>query len=166
MSMVTPSPKPITGRHIFLMFFAFFAFIAAVNAVMMTLAISTLPGTVTDSAYRANQRFNGELAAARAREAAGLKVEAHVERAENGAAAVSVAVADAEARPLAGLAVEARLVRPTDRRADHALTLSRGPGGLYLGAAEGVAPGAYDLVVEARRGDDLVYRSKDRILLP
>lgn len=166
MSMVTPSPKPITGRRIFLMFFAFFAFIAAVNAVMMTLAISTLPGTVTDSAYRSNQRFNGELAAARERQAAGLKVKAHVERAENGAAAVSVAVADAEARPLAGLAVEVRLVRPTDRRADHAFKLLRGPGGLYLGAAESVAPGAYDLVVEARRGDDLIYRSKDRILLP
>lgn len=166
MSMVTPSQKPITGRHIFMIFFVFFAFIAVVNAVMMTLAVSTLPGTVTDSAYRSNQRFNGELAAARAREAAGLNVSAHVERAENGVAAVSVAVADAEARPLNGLAVEARLVRPTNRRADHALTLSRGLGGLYLGAAEGVVPGAYDLVVEAWRGGDLIYRSKDRILLP
>jgi nitrogen fixation protein FixH len=163
------SEKPrrrLTGRAVFLMLVGFFGVIATVNAVMITLAVDTLPGTVTDSAYRASQRFNAELAAARERAAKGWTVQAHADRAASGDAALRLSFRDGEGRPVEGLEVQARLVRPLEPAADRSFTLSRTAGGELTGMAEAVAPGAFDLAIEARRDGSLVYRSRDRILLP
>ncbi|MFX5562740.1 FixH family protein, partial [Acinetobacter baumannii] len=84
------------------------------NAVMATFAVGTMPGTVTDNGYRASQRFNTELEAARVRAAHGWAVEAHVERAVGRAATLSLALRKADGQPIGDLELSALLVRPTE----------------------------------------------------
>ncbi len=43
---------------VFLGFVAFFGVVVTVNAVMLSLALDTMPGLTTDSSYKASQRFN------------------------------------------------------------------------------------------------------------
>lgn len=166
MALDRPARPPLTGRTIFWRMVAFFGLIIVVNAIMMTLAISTLPGTVTDSAYRSNQRFNEELAQARTRLALGWRVEAHVDRTAEGIAAVRVTLADRAGAPVEGHAVTARLMRPADPKADRTFEAVTARPGLFTGTAEGVSHGAYDLIIEARRDAELVYRSRNRVMLP
>jgi nitrogen fixation protein FixH len=66
---------------------------------------------------------------------------------------------------LAGLAVSARLERPTDRREDRLLDVTESGGGSYRGKAEDVAAGQWDLVIEADRGDQRLFLSRNRVVL-
>ena len=158
--------RPLTGRAVLAMMVGFFAVVATVNAVMIALAVDTLPGTVTDSAYRSSQRFNAELAAARTRAAGGMAAAAHVERLADGSARLDLTLRDGEGRAFGASDVVARLVRPLEPRADRSFSLSAAGAGRLAGTAQDVAQGAYDLVVEARDAGRLVFRSRDRVVLP
>lgn len=155
-----------TGRMALASLLAFFAVVMAVNAIMMTLALKTLPGTVADSAYAASQRYNADVAGARERDATGVTVEAALTRVGERDARVALTLAGPDGRTLFDADVVATLLRPLDRRQDRTVALARGASGAWLGAASDVAPGAYDLVIEARRGDALIYRSRNRVALP
>lgn len=158
--------RPLTGRAVLAMMVGFFTVIASVNAVMIALAVDTLPGTVTDSAYRSSQRFNAELVAARTRAAGGARAGAHVERSADGGARLDLTLSDAGGRPLAASDIAARLVRPLEPRADRSFALAAAGEGRLAGTAADVARGAYDLVIEARDGGRLIFRSRDRVVLP
>lgn len=158
--------RPLTGRAVLAMMIGFFSVIATVNAVMIALAVETLPGTVTDSAYRSSQRFNAELAAARTRAAGGAHAGAHVARSADGAARLDLTLRDADGRPMAVSDVVARLVRPLEPRADRPFVLAAAGEGRLAGSAADVARGAYDLVIEAHDKGRLVFRSRDRVVLP
>jgi nitrogen fixation protein FixH len=175
MSLSTPIAAPavstaprLTGRKVLLIFALFFGTIFAVNVYLLVVAVRTFSGTETASAYRDGQLYNQEIARAQAQAARGWTSEAAAERAADGAARLSVALAEAGGRPLAGARVEAALQRPTDRRADHAgldLALTATPGRYETRVAD-VAPGQWDLVVDVIEGGERVYRRKTRILLP
>ncbi|MGL4286252.1 MAG: FixH family protein [Phreatobacter sp.] len=158
--------RPLTGRTVLVLLLGFFGVIVAVNAVMATFAVGTMPGTVTDNGYRASQRFNTELEAARVRAAQGWAVEAHVERAVGRAATLSLALRKADGQPIGDLELSALLVRPTEPAADRIFTLTDAGEGRYSGIAEAVAPGAFDLVITGRRDGVLLHRSRNRIQLP
>ena len=110
----TPSEKPefvLTGRMVLVTLVLFFLVIATVNAIMMTLAIKTMPGTVTSSAYQASQRFNQTLAEARSRDARGWQVDARVTRdADHGN--IHVQIGEVQGVSLHDVQVKAHLVRP------------------------------------------------------
>lgn len=53
----------MTGRRVWWYFVAFFGFIAAINAVMVTLAIRTHSGVVTDHAYEKGLAYNQTIQA-------------------------------------------------------------------------------------------------------
>lgn len=161
-----PAGRPLTGRTVLAIMLGFFGVIVLVNAVMATLAVGTMPGTVTDNGYRASQRFNAELEAARIRAAQGWVIEAHVERAAGGAAALDLALRTADGRPVEGLELSALLVRPTEPAADRIFALRAAGEGRYAGFAEAVATGAFDLVIIGRRDGALLHRSRNRIQLP
>ncbi len=72
---------------------------------------------------------------------------------------------DRDGAPLTGLALSVRLARPTDRRADRAFSLGERSAGRYAGDASDVAAGIWDLEVEADRGGERLFRSKNRITL-
>ncbi|MEK6746176.1 MAG: FixH family protein [Pseudomonadota bacterium] len=65
----------MTGKRVAWYFIAFFGFIAAVNAVMMTLAIRTHSGTVTDHPYEKGLAYNQVVEAENAQAALGWQGE-------------------------------------------------------------------------------------------
>jgi nitrogen fixation protein FixH len=156
---------PLTGRRVLVYLLAFFAVVLAANGVMIKLAIDTLPGTEVDSAYRASLAFNAEISAARAQAARGWHVDAHVERGPDQRAAVRIEARDAHNTPVSGVAFLARLARPIDKRADRPVTLAEREAGIYRGEASDVPPGQWDLIIEADRGSERVFFSRNRVML-
>lgn len=165
MMSIQNTARPITGRFVLITVVSFFLVVISVNVVMMRLAISTLPGTEVESTYGASLAYQKEIEAAHAQDARGWKVDAHVERRPNGAASLIVQAKDASGKPLTGLAFSGHLARPTDRRADQPLSVVESGGGTYRGAAQGVAPGQWDLVIEADTDGKRLFLSHNRIVL-
>ena len=67
---------------------------------------------------------------------------------------------------MTGLMFSAELERPIDRRADRRLALTERGAGIYSGEASDLAPGQWELVLQAERGSERVFLSKNRIELP
>jgi nitrogen fixation protein FixH len=155
----------LSGRTVLFSLIGFFAVVIGVNVTMMTLAISTMPGTEVESPYLAGIKYNSEISAARAQEARGWRMTSHVERAGDGRAVVTLEARDSDGALLTGLALSVRLARPTDRRADRAVSLGERSAGRYAGEANDVAAGIWDLEVEADRGGERLFRSRNRITL-
>lgn len=63
----------MTGRRVWWYFVAFFGFVVAVNAVMVTLAIRTHSGVVTDHPYEKGLAYNQVVEAKQQQEALGWK---------------------------------------------------------------------------------------------
>ena len=166
-----PNPLPasgereLTGRGVLVWLLAFFAVVFAANGVMMKFAIDTMSGTEVDSAYRAGITFNAEARAARRQDERAWQVNGHTARNADGGALVRVEARDKAGAPLTGLRFFAALERPTDKRADRRIVLSELQTGLYGGKAVDVAPGQWDLVLEADRGGEQLFVSKTRVFL-
>lgn len=158
--------RRLTGRAVFAILAAFFGVVFTVNAVMITLAVDTLPGTVTDSAYRSSQRYNQTIAEARERAERGWKVDAHVARDPSGAAAVTMSLRDRNGAPLERIAVTAQLMHPAHRSNDRAFDLGRTGPGAFAGTADNVASGAYDLIIAIEREGETTFRTRNRVMLP
>jgi nitrogen fixation protein FixH len=159
------SPKPLTGGKVLLMLVAFFGVVIGVNAIMMKLAIQTLPGTEVDSAYTASLAYEKEIGAARDQDARNWKVDAHIQRRADGAATLLVEARDSSGKPISGLKFQGRLERPTDRRADLPVVLAEVGIGIYRGSATQVAPGQWDVVLEGDSAGRRMFLSKNRVLL-
>jgi nitrogen fixation protein FixH len=155
----------LTGRAVLLSLVGFFAVVIGANVTMMTLAISTMPGTEVESPYLAGIKYNAEIAAARAQEARGWRMASHVDRNSDGRAVVVIEARDRADVPLTGLALSVRLARPADKRGDRSVALGERSAGRYSGEASDVAAGIWDLEVEADRGGERLFRSKNRITL-
>jgi nitrogen fixation protein FixH len=132
---------------------------------MMRLAIATLPGTEVDSAYSASLAYQKEIQAAQQQNGRNWKVDAHIERGGDGTARLGLQAKTPDGKPLAGLSVFGRLERPTDRRADQTFDISESGGGRYAGIARGVAPGQWDLVIEADHDGQRLFLSRNRVVL-
>lgn len=163
--MTSPSGKPLTGRTVLVCLLAFFGVVIGANLVMMKFAIDTLPGTEVDSAYRASLAFNADISAARAQDRRGWQVNAHVERKADGMAFVAVEARDRNGAPLSGIDFTARLARPTDKRGDRIVTLAERGTGAFRGAASGIDPGQWDLVIEAEGHAGRLFLSTTRVIL-
>ena len=165
MTKVNTSARPITGRFVLIAVVSFFAVVISVNVVMMRLAIATLPGTEVDSAYSAGLAYQKEIQAAQQQIDRNWKVDAHVERQQDGTARLNLGAKAPDGKPLAGLAVFGRLERPIDRRADQTFNVNETGGGSYIGIAHGVGPGQWDLVIEADRDGQRLFLSRNRVVL-
>jgi nitrogen fixation protein FixH len=157
--------KPLTGRSVFLSLLAFFGVVIAVNGAMTALAISTMPGTEVENPYRAGIAYNTEISAAHDQAGRQLRVSGHIDRDASGHASVNIEARDRTSAPLAGLAVTVRFMRPTDQRADRTVTLTEPQTGSYRGEAVDVSAGAWDVEIEAARGGERVFRSRNRVVL-
>jgi nitrogen fixation protein FixH len=155
----------LTGRAVLLAVLGFFGVVIGVNIVMITLAIGTMPGLENDKPYLAGLAYNAEIAAARAVAARHWTVASHVSRNAKGRAAVSVEARDAGGAPINDLVVSVRLLRPTDQRGDRAMELRERAPGTYQGEATDVAAGVWDVEIDAARASELLFRSRNRIVL-
>jgi nitrogen fixation protein FixH len=66
---------------------------------------------------------------------------------------------------MTGLKFQGTLERPTDKRADLAVSLAEVGIGIYRGSAPAVAPGQWDLVLEGDSAGQRMFMSKNRVLL-
>ena len=160
-----PSPRPLSGRTVLVWLVAFFGVVIGVNVVMMKLAIDTLPGTDVDSPYKASLAYNGEIQAAQDQAARRWSVTGHLERNADGAAAVNIEARDARDVPLTGLGFSVRLSRPADKRADRVVALTEREPGRYGGQVSDLGLGQWDLVIEAERGSERLFLSRNRVIL-
>jgi nitrogen fixation protein FixH len=160
-----PGRPGLSGRTVLFALIGFFAVVIGVNVTMMTLAISTMPGTEVESPYLAGIKYNAEISAARAQAARGWRMTSHVDRTGDGRAVVTIEARDRNGTPLAGLALSAKLARPTDKRVDRTFALAERSAGRYSGDAVDVVAGIWDLEVKADRGGERLFRSKNRITL-
>lgn len=165
MARTAAAPRGITGRTVFLAMFAFFTVVAGVNAVMISAAIGSFGGTVTDSSYKAGIRFGSEQRAALAQRALGWRVEPVVTTLAGAERSVVVTAADAAGRPLGGLEPHLTLRHPADARRDVPVALVEVGGGRYAADAT-VPPGQWDLVLEFDGGTEPPYRLEHRVVLP
>src|SRR5437764_12136435 len=145
MRIASVAARPLAGRMVFCMLVAFFGIVIGVNMIMMRLAIQTLPGTEVDSAYSASLAYENEIAAAQDQNARNWQVDAHIMRSADGTAKLQVEARGNDGKPVSGLKFHGRLERPTDRRADQAVTLTETGAGTYRGSAQFVAAGQWDL---------------------
>jgi nitrogen fixation protein FixH len=165
MTTSTSSARPITGRFVLITTVCFFSVVIGVNVLMMRFAITTLPGTEVDSAYSASLAYEKEIQAAHEQNARGWKIDVHVERRPDGNATLILDAKDAGGSPLTGLVFSGQLERPTDRRGDRPLQVIEDSGGSYRGTAQSVAPGQWDLVIEADGDGKRLFLSHNRIVL-
>jgi nitrogen fixation protein FixH len=156
--------RPITGRFVLVTFIAFFGVIAAVNAVMMTLAIRTMPGLDVANGYVASQAMNREIKAMQMQAERGWKADVAVHL-ENGLAPINITLADKAGSPVTGLAVSARLAHPALTRADHSARLIERRPGFYSAELSDIQPGAWTVILEASKSGERVFASRNRIVL-
>lgn len=157
--------RMLTGRMVLLSLLGFFAVVIGVNGVMIALAIGTMPGLESEKPYQAGINYNAEIETARAQAARHWTVSSHVGRIASGSVAIRVEPRDAAGALVGGLTITVRLTRPTNQRADRVLSLNERESGTYLGDTADVAPGAWDVELEAGRGSERLFRSHNRITL-
>jgi nitrogen fixation protein FixH len=158
--------RRLSGRTVLISILTFFGVIISVNVTMMTLAIKTLPGTEVENAYQSGLAYNREISAAHAQETRGWHVAAHVARGGDGRGSIDVEARDVGGAAVRGVTFTARLARPADGKADHTVALIEREGGVYRGETEDVVAGQWDLVIEADRGSERLFLSRNRVLLP
>jgi nitrogen fixation protein FixH len=156
---------PLTGRAVLMSLLAFFGVVVGVNGVMIALAIGTMPGLESEKPYHAGINYNAEIETARAQAARHWTMTSHVDRDARGRASVRVEARDADGAAVGGLTVAVRLMRPADQRGDRAMSLGEREPGTYLGEVADVAPGVWDLELEAARVSERLFRSRNRIIL-
>ena len=157
--------RPLTGRTVLLCLLGFFGVVIGINALMMALAIGTMPGLESERPYQAGIGYNAEIKAAQEQATRRWNIASHIDRVANGRAAVKVYARDSDGAPLTSLVLTVRLMRPTDKRADRTISLTEQESGIYRGDAADVAPGAWNIELDAERGPERMFRSKNRITL-
>ena len=162
--MAGTEPRQVTGRMVLAMMVAFFAVIIGVNAFMAHEALSTFRGVDADSAYRAGQLFEHEVALAKAQDAEHWQVDARVTPSPDGTALLDVVARDASGKPLGGMTATVVFARPTDRHLDRTVTVNEDKPGHYVGSAI-VTAGQWDLILELSRQGNRLFRSKNRVVI-
>lgn len=157
-------PREVTGRTVFLCVVAFFGVVSLVNGIMISEAISTFGGLETESSYKAGLNFGREIAASKAQEKRHWNVTAKMGPVVDGEMRIDLTAIDAAGRPLIGYDVLAHLSHPADRRLDHTIELTGTGPGRFTGKIAASA-GQWDLIVDLRRGDERMFRSRERIVL-
>lgn len=158
-------PKAFTGRTVLYWLLGFFAVIFAANAVFIWLALGSFPGVVVDSSYKAGQSYNRDIAAAKAQAARGWQVETVLSRTSEMNAYLEVTARDKTNAPLTGLSVSVVLKHPVYEGSDVAIELTERGSGVYAADIANVVAGNWNLVLEAKRGDERLFRSENRLFL-
>ncbi len=148
----------MTGRGVFLSFLTFFGGIAAVNAVMVTLAVRTHSGMVTDHPYEKGLAYNQVIAAEEAQQARGWSGELALRppRVTGGPLTLSFVLKDAHSRVLLPEKVTVTFTRPTRGGIDFTVPLHEGVAEVTF-AQKGVWDARVDVV---RAGVPFYYAAR------
>jgi len=152
--------NPLTGWHALAIVCLFFGTIIAVNIAMAVAATTTFPGLVVENSYVASQHYDELLAKAHAQDKAGWHYGLKV--ADGGV--VRVSLSRDGTLPSRGLNVSAHVGRPSTTREDRFIDFAETVDGDYLSAEE-LPPGLWEVDLEARRGDDLLFRRTQEVFV-
>ena len=153
--------KQLTGRSVLAILVGFFLTVFAANGALVYFAESTLKGDTMENPYDASQTFNKRIAAARAQDERGWKVDVSA-RPEGAGERIVTAFRDRNGEPIQGLKVIARFEHPFDDTRDAETTLAAGDLE-YQGVVAPVPPGRWTLVIEASRGAERLFRSENKL---
>lgn len=166
---VPPQPQDqgfrLTGRHVLFILVGAFAIVFAVNGFMIWKAVGSFPGVVTESSFRDSQRFNAEIAAAKAQAERGWQVDAVATRRPDGATVIDLDARDRDGKPLSGVTFHARLEHPANRHRDHEVALApvAGSSDRFEGRVDGVDAGKWGLVIEGDGTAGRLYLSQNTV---
>lgn len=151
----------LTGRHVLALVGLFFLTIFIANGALTYFALSTLHGSELENPYDASQSYNAAIAEAQAQDGRGWTAEVTA-RPKGRAERIMVEFRDRGGAPVSALHVTALFRHPFDAALDQSVTLA--PDGIaYDGVAAAIAPGRWNLVIEASRGSERLYRSENEI---
>lgn len=153
--------EKLSGRAVLFMLLAFFGVVIAVNLVMLKLAVQSFSGLEEKNAYLAGMSHDRALAAVRAQDARGWRVEARLDRPAPGRSRVLVTRGEAMVEAPVEQA-RVRFEHPADSRQDRVLALAPVRAGAWSGAVE-IPAGAWDLAIELHAGEDVLFRSRSRV---
>ena len=125
-----PSGSPVTGRRVLFIILAFFGVIISVNVTMVIFAINNFGGLVVANSYVASQRFNQDIAAARAAPSVDWSFLA-----QGDPEGVTLTVTDVAGAPAALTGLRGVIGRPSHEREDVPVQFETVKPGVYRAAA-------------------------------
>jgi nitrogen fixation protein FixH len=155
--------RQLTGRHVIAILGLFFFVMFAANVALIYFALHTLHGSELENPYDASQGFNGQIADARAQAERGWTASV-MTRAEGQGERIMVEFRDRDGEPIPDLKVTARFEHPFDAALDCTATLAS-DGLDYEGVATPIQPGRWTLMIEASRGSERLFRSKNNLVV-
>ncbi len=164
------SPKPITGRKVFIWLAGFFLLVIIMNIIMVYLGNQSWTGLTTEKAYDKGIKYNDVIEEAAKQTALGWSVTIGpvVEtRQQEGTANIQLAaeVVGKGGETLPGLEVSARLTRPTSEGSDQSVDFSSENGRRYSAQVALPLRGQWDVHLTARNSQG-TYRVRHRIHIP
>lgn len=157
--------RPFTGWMALAILVVFFGTIFCANASLVYYALSTFSGEQEASPYEHGLAYDKDIAAARDQDARQWRVSINVLRPQLDAPAlIDVTMHDADDQPLQGLSVIATLEFPANKKLDRHANLTEAALGDYRADAP-LQAGQWDLIIEARRDGERLFRSRNRIVL-
>ena len=156
---------PLTGRHVLSLMVGFFAIVLLANGLLAYYAVTTFSGTVAGSPYRQGRAYDDEIARATAQTKLNWQATIEHRIAGDGRVELRFVPKDADGGAISGLTVAAMFNRPAQAEFDRAITLRETETGLYRGLLELPGRGVWLVELDASRGKQRVYRSRNRIFV-
>lgn len=153
---MTTTSRPLTGRHVAMIFVTGFSIIIGVNLLLAYSAISTFPGLEVKNSYVASQQFDENRTA---QTALGWSVLAQARGDE-----VVLSITDADGAPVEAASLEATLGRATHVRDDQTPAFIF-DGTRYVAPAQ-LAPGNWNLRMKALADDGTVFQQRVILHIP
>jgi len=156
--------RPITGRMVLIWVLVFFGVVFAANGLLVFFALDSWPGLSTEKAYEEGIAYNRTLDAARRQDALGWTSAVALDGGP-ASATVRVRLAGPKDAPVTGLDVHVTLLRPVIEGFDVTLSLPETAPGLYAAPVRLPKPGRWTAAIEARRGEETVYRMRHDLMV-
>jgi nitrogen fixation protein FixH len=134
-----------------------------VNGVMLWVTLRYPAELVSASYYEDAKRYGEVMAAERASNATGWRVEMRQEPAASGRDRIGLAVVDPQGRPVTGLSGAVHAYRPSNEALDQDLPLTERPDapGRYAADFRKPQPGHWELTFELSRGSSRLLQKQD-----
>lgn len=139
----------LTGGGVLLWLIGFFGVIIAINVYFITASVITFRGEDEQKPYLQGIEYNQTLERRAEQEKLNWNATISASRLKSGAVRVTVTIADARGLPQTRVKLSGELRHPADENRDHAIVLHEAGGGRYETDVRGVAPGAWDVIVES-----------------
>jgi len=139
----------LTGGKVLLWLIGFFGVIIAINVYFITISITTFRGEDEQKPYLQGIEYNQTLERRAEQEKLRWDATISASRLASGAVRVTVTIADARGLPQTQVKLSGELRHPSDENRDHAIVLHEAGGGRYEADVKGVAPGAWDIIVQS-----------------